>query len=268
MRQIIKSVLKESIPPIVLKLYKQRATQYGFFGNYQSWQEALKDSTGYNADVILERVQNALLQVKQGKVAYSRDGVIFEQIYYSFPVLAALSQVAIVSECKLNLLDFGGSLGTSYYQFKEFFLDLKELHWSIVEQENFVKCGQDLFTDDHLHFFNDIDGCIKNLNPNTLFLSGVVQCLENPYDFLKKIIEYNFQHIIIDRTAFVLKGSDRLTIQKVQPEIYPASYPSWFLNLEKFKSMFSEKYNLVFEFDSSDRVNLPSQFKGFYFRKK
>lgn len=263
----LKHILKEFIPPFLFKFIKNSGN-YGFFGNYKSWEEASKDSMGYDSDIILDKVKNSLLKVKEGKAAYARDAVIFEQVYYSFPLLAGLQKIALENHGNLNILDFGGSLGTTYYQCRKFIPEIDNIQWSIVEQQNFVDCGKEYFEDNILSFFYTIDECINSRKPDVILLSGVIQCLENPYIFLDSLLKHNFQYILFDRTAFVIKGLDRLTVQRVHPKIYPASYPSWFLNQEKFKSFFLEKYDLVFEFDSQDTVNLPSVFKGFFYKKK
>jgi putative methyltransferase (TIGR04325 family) len=264
----IKSIIRGLTPPLVLKLYMSMQANTGFFGNYKDWLEACQESCGYDSDLILKTVKNSLLKVKNGEAIYERDSVIFDRIQYSFPLLASLLRIAIENQNELNILDFGGSLGTSYYQSRNFLSGLKKLSWSIVEQKNFVDVGRLFFQDARLNFFYDIESCIISKNPNVILLSSVVQYLENPYDFLKSLIEYNFNYIIFDRTSFVEKGNEQLTIQKVPSNIYPASYPAWFLDLEKFQSIFAEKYDLVFEFDSQDRANIPSKFKGFYFKRK
>ncbi|QZZ20246.1 methyltransferase, TIGR04325 family [Leptothermofonsia sichuanensis E412] len=263
----LKPILKDLLPPVVLKAIKS-FERYGYFGDYSSWEDAYRESTGYDAETILEKVKNSLLEVKSGKAVYARDGMIFDQLYYPFPLLATFLKIAVENDNQLNILDFGGSLGTSYFQCKDFLSSLKYLKWNIVEQANFVTCGKQCFEDHTLKFFYDISTCLRSENPDVILLSGVIQYLENPYTFLEELIRYNFTHIIIDRTPFIKTGKDRLTIQKVPPEIYPASYPSWFFDLEKFFSFFSVKYDLMFEFDALDRANIPSQYKGFYFRKK
>jgi putative methyltransferase (TIGR04325 family) len=217
--------------------------------------------------VILTKVKSSLLKVKQGEAVYERDSVLFDRINYPFPVLTTLLKTALDNYSQLSVLDFGGSLGSSYYQCKNFFTTVDNFKWCIVEQENFVKTGKQYFEDNHLKFFNSIDECLKSEKPDIILLSSVVQYLEFPYQFLENLVSYNFKYILFDRTAFVTKGDDRLTVQKVPPDIYPASYPSWFLNLDRFLSFFLNKYELVYDFDALDKANIPSQYKGFYFRK-
>jgi putative methyltransferase (TIGR04325 family) len=270
MQKQLKKIIYELTPPIFLNLYRQskKSNSYGFFGNYSSWKEAKNDSDGYDSDTILNKVKESLLQVKEGKAVYERDSVLFEKIQYSFPFLAALLKVALDNQGTLSVLDFGGSLGSSYFQSRDLFSDINQLRWSIVEQENFVDCGKKYFENQTLQFFETIDNCIEQANPNVILLSSVVQYLENPYVFLRKLLDYKFKYIIFDRTAFVNEGSDLLTVQKVSPEIYVASYPAWFLNQDKFLDIFLENYDLIFEFNSFDKVNIPSQFKGFFLKIK
>jgi putative methyltransferase (TIGR04325 family) len=249
---LIKKVLRDFIPPIFLSIYRSSKTDhlYGFFGNYSSWEAARDETDGYDSDSILEKVKESLLKVKEGKAVYERDSVLFDQIQYSFPLLAALLRVAVENQGNLRILDFGGSLGSSYFQCRDFLSVINHLKWSIVEQDKFVNCGKHFFENESLCFFDAIETCIEHTEPNVILLSSVLQYLENPYLFLKNLLDYNFQYIIFDRTTFVCKGSDRLTVQKVPSEIYPASYPAWFFNLEKFFQVFQDRYQLISQFDA------------------
>jgi putative methyltransferase (TIGR04325 family) len=259
--------LKKLIPPILLELVK-KSGKYGFFGDYKSWHEAYKASTGYDHLEILEKVKNSLIKVKEGKVAYARDSVTFDEIQYPFPLISGLLKISCEYDGILSVLDFGGSLGTTYYQCRNFLSCLHKLEWSIVEQKHFVECGKMHFEDEILSFYYTITDCIKNKDPNVVILSGVVQCLEEPYSFLEELINYDFDYVIFDRTAFTIGDRDRLTIQRVSPDIYSASYPSWFLDFEKFMNIMLRKYTLIYDFDALDKANIPSIYKGFCFQKK
>jgi putative methyltransferase (TIGR04325 family) len=122
-----KLVVKEIVPPFLWKIFKKLNTseEYGFFGDYSSWEEAMKDSDGYNADLILNKVKESMLKVKNGEAVYARDSFILDKKEYCFPILAILSKIAYKNKDSLNVLDFGGSLGSHYYQYQEFFLIYK-----------------------------------------------------------------------------------------------------------------------------------------------
>jgi putative methyltransferase (TIGR04325 family) len=262
-----KQSVKEFLPPILVK-FLTKGFRYGFSGDYKTWEEAKNASTSYHSDVILNKVKDSLLKVKEGKAACERDSSLFDEIQYPWPLLAGLLRAAVDNGGKLSVLDFGGSLGSSYFQCRDFLPNLNDLRWGIVEQENFVDCGKNFFEDEHLKFYHDIETCIKNESPNVIILSAVIQYLERPYEFLENILKKDFYYIILDRTPFVEAGGDRLTIQKVSPKIYNASYPAWFFNEKKFLNLFFEKYELMAEFYALDRVNIPSNFKGFIFKRR
>lgn len=259
LRNIVKIIIPDSIIRLLSGIF------YGWHGNYKSWQEAKESCSGYDSGIIIEKVRDSSLKIKEGKAVYERDSFIFEEIQYSFPLLSSLMWIAAQNNGKLTVLDFGGSLGSSYYQNKKFLDSLNEVHWCIVEQPQFVKTGLDNFESKELHFFYSIDDCLKSHNVDIVLLSSVLQYIEEPYQLLEKIKQTGLKYVLIDRTPFI-SGPDRITVQKVNPAIYKASYPCWFFNEEKFvKSV--NGYKMLFEFKALDRSNIKSEFKGFLFEK-
>jgi putative methyltransferase (TIGR04325 family) len=264
----MKQFIHDLVPPLFVRLYQQGSGAAGYSGSYHDWADAKRASTGYDADLILEKVKNALLKVKSGEAPYERDSVLFDEVQYSWPLLAGLLWIASQNDNRLSLLDFGGSLGSSFYQNLKFLSHMKELQWGIVEQEKFVSCGRQNFENDYFKFYNTLDECIDKQKPGVIFLGSVLQYLEKPYDFLQEIIDREFSFILIDRTPFLTYGQkDRLTVQTVPPSIYTASYPAWFFNLDIFKDVMSKKYEFVAEFNTLDRANIPSTFKGFILKR-
>lgn len=259
-----KEILKGMIPRSILNYFI--GFFYGWTGNFSTWGEAEKKSSGYDSQNILEKVKNATLKVKNGLVPYERDSVVFNKIQYSYPLLSGLMWIAAQNNGELNVLDFGGSLGSSYFQNKYFLDSLRDVKWCIVEQENFVNEGLKNFTDKNLKFYNSIEDCLNENTIEVILLSSVLQYIEEPYKLLELIKSKGFDYIIIDRTPFI-KGVDRLTIQKVHPAIYKAKYPCWFFNKEKFVNALNVNYKIVVEFDSIDQANIKSEFKGFILKK-
>lgn len=267
----MKNIIKECMPPIILKCFTASYfRKYGWFGNYKTWEDARKLSKGYDSGIILEKVREARMRVKDGEAMCERDSVLFEEIEYSWPLLAGLMWIAASEGGRLDIIDFGGSLGTSYFQNRAFLQTLKEVNWNIVEQKHFVECGRKWFEDDRLKFYETIEDCLKARTADTILFSNVVQYVEKPYDLIGKAANMGFKYIIFDKTTFNNSANgDRLTIQKVNPDIYDASYPCWFLDQDKFKNVFKGKYNLIEEFiDFENVANLHGQiFKGFIYKK-
>jgi len=266
----MKKIIKSFIPPFFLNIFvKITSMKYGWHGNYNSWEEAKKCSEGYDSEEILNKVKNSLLKVKKGQAAYERDSVIFDKVEYSWPVLSSLMMIAARKGGNLNIIDFGGSLGSTYFQNMKFLNELNNVKWNIVEQENFVKIGKEYFEDKNLRFFTSIKESLKESKSNVILLSSVIQYMEKPFELLDTIISREFDWILFDKTPFVVgRKEDRITIQKVSPAIYSASYPCWFFDKDKFLSFLSLKYDVVEEFECGDYSNINSKFLGFLLKKK
>ncbi|MBD3795744.1 MAG: methyltransferase, TIGR04325 family [Epsilonproteobacteria bacterium] len=265
MKQFIKSL----IPPIALNILKRiQSSKYGWNVNYKSWKEAQNASTGYDSDEIIQKVRTSLLRVKNGEAVYERDSVIFDEVQYSWPLLAGLMFASAKSGGVLKVLDFGGSLGSTYFQNKKFLDMLDSVSWSIVEQKHFVDVGKADFEDERLKFYYDVKSCFEGQKPNVLLLSSVLQYIEKPYELLDEFLKYDFEFVIFDRTPFSTANKDIVKLQTVPPSIYTASYPCWFFDLNTFLEYFTNKYKLVEIFDALDGKSDEYEFKGFVFGKK
>lgn len=259
-------MLKELLPPILVKYLS--SFFYGWTGNYKSWEEAKKKCSGYDSEIIFNKVKNALLKVKNGEAVFERDSVVFDKIHYSFPLLAALSQTALLSDQKLHVLDFGGSMGSSYYQNRKLFNTLPGFSWNIVEQEHFVKEGKQTFADEHLQFYYTIEECLKEQPINLILLGSVLQYISQPYDLLNTILQKKTAFIHLDRTPVFKKNTDRITVQKVHKSIYNAQYPCWILNETKLINYICNSgYELVFDAESNERINVTDAYLKSYFFK-
>lgn len=241
------------IPPRLNEVIKPFLGRSIFFkGRFHDWAEARTHSTGYDSDLILEKVKAAQLKVKAGEAAFERDSVLFDRIHYSFPVLAALQYVALRDAGRLSVLDFGGSLGSSYFQCQPFLSELEHLQWSVVEQANFADCGKSLFTNDKLNFFDTIADCVAKKRPNAALLSSVLQYVPEPYAVLDELMQTGLPVIVVDRTPYSNQDDEFITVQHVPKKIYPASYPCWVFSRARFQAHVDARYKIIAEFDSAD----------------
>lgn len=240
-----------------------------FRGNYASWEEASASCPGYDAENIFAKTRDAALAVRDGKAAFERDSVLFHKPELRWEILAPLLWQAARDQGRLSVLDFGGSLGSLYFQSRHFLNDLPKVSWSVVEQAHYVDFGQRELTVDALRFFPTIEECVKEQEPNVLLLSSVLQYLPDPYGLLDRALAANIPALVLDRTPLI-DGADRLTIQKVTADIYDASYPAWFFSRERVqKRIEAAGYRLRAEWDA-DRLPLDGQsvtFKGRFYAK-
>jgi putative methyltransferase (TIGR04325 family) len=269
----VRDYLKLVIPPIVTAGYKRfKSENISFKGDFKSWEEALNKSSGFQNSNIFEAVRISAMKVKEGEAVYERDSVLFNKIEYSWPVLACLQNIALSKNRMLNVIDFGGSLGTSYFQNRAFLKRLTLLKWFVVEQRHYVECGKREFENSELKFEYTIDDVVSLQKIDCIVLSGVLQCLDKPKDWLAKIKAYRFDYILLDRTSFI-EYDQRLMIETVPESIYHASFPCWFFNEKDLLDQFLPEYNLISDFKSADKSttskdNKKLYWKGFFFKRK
>ena len=244
----------------------RRQGRIGFTGPYKNWQDAAAASTGYAAPDILSRARVATAAVRDGTAKGERDTVILTQAEYSFPVLTGLLLAASVARNGLSVLDFGGALGSSYFQCRRFLEWSRPLRWSVVEQPHFVECGKREFQTDELRFYDSLEACIASETPDALLLSGVLEYLPEPFAFATRCRELALPVVIVDRTPLLEDPNSRLMVQQVPPQIYAASYPVWFLSRQALLDRFGSRYRLLCEFHSAAESGLAQRalrFGGF-----
>lgn len=253
---------KQWLPPVLIAHLKPLFRHGVYFsGRYGDWASASKSAGGYDAELILEKVKRATLEVIAGRAASERDSVLFSEVQHSFPVLAGLLRGAAENGGRLSVLDFGGSLGSSYFQCRNFLSVLGSLSWNVVEQPHFVRCGRECVESGQLKFYFTIDEALRENKPNVVLLSSVLQYLHEPYLVLSELMQSKVDYLIIDRTPFNEAHHDAITIQHVPPSIYPASYPCRIFSKQALLEYLSRQYEIVAEFDSAEGIAIAGGMK-------
>src|SRR4030095_2271417 len=262
--------IKQFIPPILKRIAKYKFSE-GWHGDYKNGEEAKKITTGYEANTIIDRVRISALKAKNGEVAYEQSALTFEKSNVNFQILSGLLYAALRNHNQLVVLDYGGSLGSVYYQLKPFLQGISMIRWCIVEQAQFVDVGKKEFEDEELHFFKSLEECMEEYEPNLVLFSSSLQYLPDPYKTLENLFNFEIPYFLIDRTAFIEKDSDRLTVQKVPPAYYDASYPCWFLSKSKFLRFMTQHYLLLGEYQTEIYLQLGLEhlrYEGMWFEWK
>jgi putative methyltransferase (TIGR04325 family) len=244
--------IKQFIPPILWRIIIRvfGRTNSMWFGDFKDWESASLQCAGYDEKSILEKCKVALLDVKNRKRIYERDSVLYNSMEYSWPIATMLLKSAHQNNNTLRILDFGGSLGSTFYQNRGLLGNEIDIKWGIVEQRSFVETGKKYFEDNSLRFFYTHEECMFAIEPQVILLSSVLQYLPEPYVWLEKLSNLQVNYLILDRTSFSGDDKDLLTIQNVPEEIYKASYPCWFLSMTKVKDILERNYTLFSIFDS------------------
>lgn len=243
---------KELIPPIALNL-RWYSFKYGWKGFYKSYDEAKKKCKGYDEEHILNRIIETTMQVKNKEIAYERDGIAYDTVQMNFPMLKTLLYIASKNDNELTLIDFGGSLGTTYYQNYPYLQHLKKLRWCIIEQPSYVAAGREHFENEHIKFYGSIEECLAENKPQLFMICSALQYMEKPYQLLDEIKQTKIPYLLLDFIGYNNRKSDRITIQHVPPAFYgvEASYPCYFFCRAKIEDKLCESYEKKYDFISA-----------------
>jgi putative methyltransferase (TIGR04325 family) len=257
-------LVRELTPPLVWNYSKRRLpglvralgghfTHIRFTGDYATFEEARRNSRGYDAPQILAKTREAILLVKEGRHRWERDAMISDTLEQPWTLLACLLRVA-ASEGRraLSVLDFGGSLGSTYYWVRPFLSPTVQLRWTVVEQPGHVAVGRAEFQNEELRFAETMSEALTIARPDVLLISGVVHFLKDPEAFLTQLGDWRVPYFIFDREPLWRHDHHRLTIQHVPAEIYEATYPAWFLSRQRILSVIARCYDTIWEAPDSE----------------
>jgi putative methyltransferase (TIGR04325 family) len=255
----LRTVVKDFVPPVILRVARRiQGRGIRFEGVFDSWKDAREASSGYEQGEIAQRIYEAECKVHSGDATDERDGVLFQTVQFSLPVMAALARAAFARKGRLRVLDFGGAFGGTYRQYCAFGLP-RDVAWNVVEQSDFVKLGRSFESPD-LRFFTTVEEVLEGGLPDVVLFSSVLQYLEDPFDVLRKFVLAGVPQVVIDRTPCADADEHLLTVQKVPREIYKASYPCWIFSRSRFLSAMEEHYRVVAAFgDSTGRWQGPGR---------
>jgi putative methyltransferase (TIGR04325 family) len=273
----LQKIIKKITPPIFIEIVKgiffSKKSKYGFHGNYTCWEEVSKQVTGWETDIIFDKINQSTNQLEKKDGSFERDGEIISSTNQNFPLIYSLINSINIKKKELSIIDFGGSLGTHYKRYRQFINNGIKISWAIVEQKKYVDYAKKVNKNLELNFHYSISESLKINNYSTFFSSGTIQYIEKPYKLMDEIMEYNFSTIVFDRIFFLNDVNDRICIQTVNPKLfYHASFSVWLFNEAKFKKHMSKKYTLILEFMSEDGDNqiegIRIYHKGFYYKLK
>jgi putative methyltransferase (TIGR04325 family) len=243
---ILKALAYAWSPPVLMDwIHQIRGGEVRFEGDFSTWEEASVRCSRYDTQEILDRVLAATLKVKRGEAAFERDSVLFDQIDYAWPMLAGLMWAGACNGGRLNVLDFGGALGSSYFQNRKFLQSLSDVRWNVVEQSHYVEAGLLHIQDERLRFYRTLEECLTENQPNVILLSSVLQYIESPNNLVDKLSKVGAKCLVIDRTPFSVYEKDRLVNQRVPAAIYSASYPMWIFSLSMFEKLLAANWSMV-----------------------
>lgn len=238
-----------------------------FQGDYPGWAAACAVAEGYDDPEKSTRIIAAAREVRAGRAGWDRDGVLFHEPQWHEPLVAALRRVAQAGGGVLEVVDFGGGLGSTWWQHRTALADFR-VSWRVVERARLVDAGRREFSDAVLTFHPTLAAAQAASPAQVILLSSVLPYLEDPHALLREVAAWGAPHVIVDRTPFVTGGRDRLAVQSAPPDLGGGRYPCWLFDRAGVTTAFQVHYDLAGEwlvpFDQADE-NVP--YHGLHFQR-
>jgi putative methyltransferase (TIGR04325 family) len=232
-------------------------------GNYRTWEQALKFSKGYNDNIIFEKTVESLEKVLLKQAIFERDSFMFYKESYDETLLLIFKKIKKKIK-KIYLCDYGGSLGSLYFQHRSLFKS-NLIDWNVVEQKHYVKYANNKIDIKNLYFYDNLNFLSKK-RINVVLFSSSLQYLKYPYQILDKMIKRKISNIIIHRSPF-MKNNEIIKIQHVPKHIYDSSYPIRILNINKICNKLKKAgYKINSQYKLNEEID-GYFYKTFYFEK-
>lgn len=258
MTAALRRFLRTMLPaPLHAALTRHRRIR--FTGPYRNWADATAAGTGYDAPTILARMTASAHAVAAGHAAYERDTVLFPTPAADPLLLAELTALAPLRPAGLRVLDFGGALGSTWFQHRTFFDSFPPVDWHIVEQPAIASRGRAEFTRPGLTFHDSLEDALVAGPPDLVLLSSVLHYLPAPWSQLERLVALPARAWLVTRTPVSdALHTDHAVVQHVPPVIYRASYPAWIFPAASFASFATaHRLSLVWHRCTDGHFTLP-----------
>jgi putative methyltransferase (TIGR04325 family) len=237
-------------PPIVWRLLRRARRRGPLDGPFASWDAASKHATGWDSPGIVEQALAAALKVRDGAAAFERDSVAHDTVIYSPTILAALL-LAVERYRRLDVIDFGGGLGSNYYQNLKLIRALSGVptSWHVVERTPLARIGAEQFQTEQLSFSDDL-GAVRLDRPVLLF-TGSLQYVADVFELLETAIKLS-DVVALDRVLVWSEADHGIFVQRLDARRFgPVTLPTWCFARPALVDWFAARgFRLVEYFDA------------------
>lgn len=161
---------------------------------------------------------------------------------------------------EIRVMDFGGACGALYFQMRKYFPQNLKIQWAVVETPAMVKKAKNLESEE-LKFYDSIEDAVNQLiNIDVLHTSATLQALENPREYLLKLLNLKSKYIFFNRVGVHKGEKDLYTVHRSKlswngpgdlPEGYLdkwVKYPYGFMSEAFFLQSIQNQYDIIAKF--------------------
>ena len=230
--KIIKIIIKNILPPIILKIIRKEKKIYTFKKKFKLIEDIKTIEKKAN-----DYIDNDLEDKKSEEFLHPKN-IEFDSKYLIAPILASLIKNEI------SILEYGGGDNPVFSYIKN--ATSKNVYSEVIEKESFVKKFINKIPSefkDSILYLDSVDK-VKLTKFDIIYFGSSIQYSRNHEELLKKMFKLDSKYIIISRTFFNLLNEDFFVIQNNIPNNV---FPYKMINFEKFiKFMKENNYDLIF----------------------
>lgn len=247
MKLVLTKVIKYFCPPIFVHfLTKIKRALFplpykhwkGFFGRYNSFDEMPANKSVWTSQAWLTSRSKRLKSI----IATNALNLFTpDHISNSFAITLLTLNMALKRSERLSVLDFAGGAGEVYQAVKKGLIDKNAVEWHVVDNKELASIGKRYIDDgDRLYFHENLPD--KTHEYDLVHISTSLQYIEEPYEILKKLLNYKPQFLLLAR----LDAGEHENLKCVQ-YVHGTPTPCQHLNVRELVSFLeSEGYAPVF----------------------
>lgn len=203
--------IRDFLPPVVLSAARRvlRANRARVF---QSYAEAMSvcSQDGYENEAIIEVVVRKTIVYRDLLLSGNASCVL--EPNGSFGLCSLMSAL---DRGTIRVLDFGGAAGAHYFLARRFLPSSIRLQWTVVETNAMAARARSALSGDELGFSDDLESAAAKLNQvDILYASGVLQCVNDPCQFLGRLLAISPRFLLLGRLGLTRGMRDLVTVHQ------------------------------------------------------
>jgi putative methyltransferase (TIGR04325 family) len=255
-------IARDLVPPALLAAVRKLKASSGK-ATYANYAEAMAacSKDGYE--------NHKLVEVVVKKTVSYRDSIAVQPVPVNATNAYSLAALllSMVPGKTIHVLDFGGAAGAHYFLARSILPEPTELNWVVVETPAMVQRAGLILGNQELRFTIDLNEAVRMLGQvDLLHTSGTLQCVPEPYEQLRQLIDIQAQYMLFNRLAVTQGDHEVITILRSQlswngPGPMPdglhdgeTSYPFTFPRESIIREMIRGSYAEIAEFEDSSGI--------------
>ena len=224
------------LPPKIKVLVRVLISRFIGFTKVESWESAVRKSSGYESVNVVEPVVTAARRVQNDSQTSSLASSRYQQI--AAGMLYCISQGRFNAGEPIRVLDVGGG-GADYFHHFQTFAPRINFDWTVLETPAMAEAMSNEFGQNlaNLRWVNSIEN--TNEIYDVVLCSSVLQYVKNPVELLATLVAKS-EFLIVNRIPLVDSSEHFVAVQRIISNGKRASYPIHFFAEKKFLTEVSQ----------------------------